>query len=207
MNFLSNTNDDWNADEADDIYGYEDDDGDDFGLPSLSNMKRRSRRKAEEKDRRNNNTSDAPSTVSDSLVGSHVRRYSDSADIAIERPTPSYPMPKKNEGKIVRPQYKEILRDPANALHLINHPPTPSNATPKEVDAINSRISKINKFKKLLQASSISLSDLRALAWGGVPEEVRAMTWQLLLSYLPTSSERRVAALERKRREYLDGVR
>lgn len=33
------------------------------------------------------------------------------------------------------------------------------------------------------------------------------MTWQLLLSYLPTSGERRVATLERKRKEYLDGVR
>ena len=33
------------------------------------------------------------------------------------------------------------------------------------------------------------------------------MTWQLLRGYLPTSSERRVATLERKRREYLDGVR
>lgn len=33
------------------------------------------------------------------------------------------------------------------------------------------------------------------------------MTWQLLLSYLPANSERRVATLERKRKEYLDGVR
>lgn len=33
------------------------------------------------------------------------------------------------------------------------------------------------------------------------------MTWQLLLSYLPTSGERRVATLERKRKEYLDGVK
>ncbi len=33
------------------------------------------------------------------------------------------------------------------------------------------------------------------------------MTWQLLLGYLPTSSERRVATLERKRKEYLDGVK
>lgn len=32
------------------------------------------------------------------------------------------------------------------------------------------------------------------------------MTWQLLLGYLPTNSERRVSTLERKRKEYLDGV-
>ena len=33
------------------------------------------------------------------------------------------------------------------------------------------------------------------------------MSWKLLLGYLPTSSERRVATLERKRKAYLDGVR
>lgn len=97
--------------------------------------------------------------------------------------------------------------DPANALHLISYPSVPGNASPKEADAINSRITRINKFKKLLQASTISLADLRALAWSGVPEEVRAMTWQLLLSYLPTNSERRDATLQRKRKEYVDGVR
>ena len=32
------------------------------------------------------------------------------------------------------------------------------------------------------------------------------MGWQLLLGYLPTSSERRVSTLERKRKEYLEGV-
>lgn len=33
------------------------------------------------------------------------------------------------------------------------------------------------------------------------------MSWQLLLGYLPASSERRVVTLERKRKAYLDGVR
>lgn len=81
------------------------------------------------------------------------------------------------------------------------------DATPKETEVHSTRISRINKFKRILQASSISLSDLRDSAWSGIPGEVRAMSWQLLLGYLPSSSERRVATLERKRKEYLDGVR
>lgn len=97
--------------------------------------------------------------------------------------------------------------DPANSLHLIHQPPLPQNANPKEVEAHSTRISRINKFKRILQASSIPLSDLRDSSWSGIPEEVRAMSWQLLLGYLPTSSERRVATLERKRKAYLDGVR
>ncbi|KAH7407598.1 GTPase-activating protein-like protein gyp1 [Cadophora sp. MPI-SDFR-AT-0126] len=212
--FLSTTNNDWNADEeADeyDDYGYDNDDGDDFGLPSISSMKRKSKKGPEQ------TSTDNGGNVSQfghgleggfgGFGGFGARRLSNSADIAIERPTPSYPVAKKSEGKILRPQYKEILRDPANSLHLINHPPVPANATPKEVDVHSARITRINKFKKILQATSINLTELRAAAWSGVPEEVRAMTWQLLLGYLPTSSERRVGTLERKRKEYLDGVR
>lgn len=71
----------------------------------------------------------------------------------------------------------------------------------------SSRLARINKFKRILQSSTISMPQLRDLAWSGVPEEVRAMTWQVLLGYLPTNSERRVSTLERKRKEYLDGVR
>ena len=97
--------------------------------------------------------------------------------------------------------------DPVNSLHLISHPPMAPNATSKEVEAHSARISRINKFKRILQASSIPLTELRDSSWSGIPEEVRAMSWQLLLGYLPTSSERRVATLERKRKAYLDGVR
>lgn len=105
INFLSNTNDDWKADE-DEMLGYDDDDGDDFGLPSLSNMKRRSRKMA------TRNTADAGtlSPALDNSFGFQARRHSNSADIAAERPPLSYPMPKKSEGKILRPQYKDILQ-------------------------------------------------------------------------------------------------
>lgn len=161
------------------------------------------------------------STLSPEKVSNRPR--ANSSDIAEERGPPSYPSAKKSEGKILRPQYKDILRgtysatvvkctliviitDPANSLHLISHSPVAPNASPKEAEAHSTRISRINKFKKILQASTIPLSDLRDSAWSGIPSEVRAMSWQLLLGYLPTSSERRVITLERKRKAYLDGV-
>ena len=99
------------------------------------------------------------------------------------------------------------MLDPANSLHLISHSPIPPNPSAKETEAHSTRISRINKFKRILQSSTILLTELRNLAWKGVPEEVRSMSWQILLGYLPTSSERRVATLERKRKDYLEGIR
>ncbi|MCJ1452816.1 GTPase-activating protein [Mycoblastus sanguinarius] len=186
-------------------------DEDEFGLPSISSMRMEAKKRIPA-----NKFNDPGGGAGGNKNGlsailtperSTGRPRANSSDIAEERGPPSYPTAKKNEGKILRPQYKDILRDPANSLHLINHPPVAPNATPKESEAHSTRISRINKFKRILQASSISLSDLRDSSWSGVPEEVRAMSWQLLLGYLPTSSERRVATLERKRKAYLDGVR
>lgn len=91
------------------MLGYEDDDGDDFGLPSLSNMKRRSKRIATQ-NRPDSNQEPSIYANDGSFGGIRARRYSNSADISAERPAPTYPMPKKSEGKILRPQYKDILR-------------------------------------------------------------------------------------------------
>lgn len=122
--FLSYTNNDWNAedegDEDDDEYGYENDDGDDFGLPSISSMKRKTKKPP------TGSNADSEGGLSpwghgpqDHIAGMGSRRLSNSADIAIERPTPSYPVAKKSEGKILRPQYKEVLRG-----HLHSFGPT-----------------------------------------------------------------------------------
>lgn len=98
--------------------------------------------------------------------------------------------------------------DPANSLHMIYHPKlSPDTHTEAEIERLNARISRINKFKKILQSSTVDLPELRKLAWNGIPEELRPMSWQLLLGYLPTNSDRRVGTLERKRQEYIDGVK
>ncbi|OQD87752.1 hypothetical protein PENANT_c005G05482 [Penicillium antarcticum] len=200
------TEDDEEDDDDDDEIVY-DDDEDEFGLPSLASMRRK--RSAPLKPKNLDTGGGAGGNLSTLGYGlaSHNRSRADSADIAEERGAPMYPTARKGEGKILRPQYKDILQDPANALNLINHSPPPTNATPKERDIYSSRITRINKFKRILQASTVSPTELRNLAWSGVPEEVRPMTWQLLLGYLPTNSERRISTLERKRKEYLDGVR
>ncbi|KAF2135011.1 GTPase activating protein-like protein GYP1 [Dothidotthia symphoricarpi CBS 119687] len=198
--FLRDTHQDWNDEEGDGDIMFEDDE-DEFGLPSIANMRRKGRRKQPSIGK------DAGGSSGRNSLGSTAWRAIDSGDIAEERGVPNYPTAKKLEGKILRPQYQEILRDPANSLHLISHSPVPTNASAKQIEEHSARTTRINKFKRILQASTISLSELRDSAWSGVPSEVRAMTWQILLGYLPTSSERRVATLERKRREYLDGVR
>jgi len=176
-------------------------------LPSIASMRRKSKRQFPEK---NTDPGGIGSSARNGASGgtSLAKLWSlDTGDISEERGIPTYPTAKKTDGKILRPQYKDILRDPANSLHLISHPSIPANASSKEIEAHSSRISRINKFKRILQTSTISLPDLRTCAWSGIPEEVRAMTWQILLGYLPLSSERRVATLERKRKEYLEGVR
>lgn len=119
FNFLSTTNQDW--DTEDDPYSYDDgDDGDDFGLPSLSNMRRRTRRQAAQQ-------GGLPEAGLGGLErelgirGAHARRMSDSADIAVERPPLPYFVPKKSEGKILRPQYKDILRGQPHSFPYAKH--------------------------------------------------------------------------------------
>ncbi|OJJ43307.1 hypothetical protein ASPZODRAFT_154755 [Penicilliopsis zonata CBS 506.65] len=210
---LTHENESWTTDNADDdevdeeiVY---DDEEDEFGLPSISSLRKKDLKRNNFFQRKSidpggNNEQD---TSSLGLALGAGRHRADSSDIAEERGAPMYPLARTGEGKILRPQYKDILQDPVNALNLISHTPPPANASSKETENYSSRISRINKFKRILQSSNISLSELRDLAWSGVPDEVRAMTWQILLGYLPTNSERRISTLERKRKEYLDGVR
>lgn len=110
---------DWLAD--DDEYDGDDaqhadyelnEDEDEFGLPSIANARRAARRAGGPSldllvDHRHMLAPDS-SLLDTGCSGNRPR--ANSTDIAEERGTPSYPVPRKSEGKILRPQYKEILR-------------------------------------------------------------------------------------------------
>lgn len=68
-------------------------------------------------------------------------------------------------------------------------------------------ISKLAKFRSLLETQLLNLDDLRHLSWSGIPVEVRPTTWRLLAGYLPASLERRQPVMERKRLDYWNLVK
>ena len=202
----------WVAEEEDDLgrgdnnnFDWGLDEEDEFGLPSLTSA-RYSKKSPSGRGTRIQPPSAFGYFPATSRPTPH--KISSSVDIGDERGGPQYPVVGKKIGeKILRPQYKEVLRDPANSLHLIEHPPLSTSATAKEREAHSTRQTRVDKFKRILQASTVNLTELRSAAWSGIPHEVRSMAWMVLLGYLPASSERRVTTLEKKRKEYLDGIK
>ena len=122
---MSQTNSDWNAghedldeDEDEDNaerYFYKDNaDEDEFGLPSLSSMRTQAKKRIA-----NKKTNDPGGGFGKASNGMNLmltpervlqRARANSSDIAEERGAPTYPTAKQSEGKILRPQYKDILR-------------------------------------------------------------------------------------------------
>jgi len=66
--------------------------------------------------------------------------------------------------------------------------------------------SRIDKFNKILSGPVIDLESLKKICWTGIPGEVRAVCWKILLGYLPANADRRDATLARKRNEYFDCI-
>ncbi|KAL0638882.1 GTPase-activating protein [Maublancomyces gigas] len=121
---------------------------------------------------------------------------------------PVYPTPRRKDSQGLKPQFEGLVRDPGNSLHMIYHPTlSPDTHTEAEIERLNARIKRINKFKRILQSSTVDLNELRTISWNGIPDELRPMAWQMLLGYLPANSDRRINTLERKRKEFVDGVK
>lgn len=100
-----------------------------------------------------------------------------------------------------------ILEDPVNGLNSTIGPKLSKEFdSSKEIEELNAIMSRFSRFKKIVSNSNINIANLKKIAWNGVPPELRTVTWQILLGYLPTNQERRASQLQRKRQEYLDGL-
>jgi hypothetical protein len=129
---------------------------------------------------------------------------------------PQYPYTKAGAGGL-RDGYEEVLKDPVKLLDPAYLPTLPSEEDGDTVlvgtagsdllrEEISLRLSRIDRFRRIMQSTHIDLHALKKLAWNGVPAELRPCVWQLLLGYLPTHADRRASSLARKRQEYLDGI-
>ncbi|BFZ57978.1 GTPase-activating protein [Savitreella phatthalungensis] len=129
---------------------------------------------------------------------------------------PQYPAGVPQGG--VRTGWRDILEDP---VRLLDSRFLPVSAVAEESggggvggesDSVSvseealSRQTRIGRFRRILSAAHVDLGALRKLAWNGVPEELRACVWPVLLGHVATHADRRKGALARKRQEYLDGV-
>ncbi|ORY84330.1 rab-GTPase-TBC domain-containing protein [Protomyces lactucae-debilis] len=130
---------------------------------------------------------------------------------------PQYPFVQAGATGGLRTGHEAILQDPVCLLESTYHPTLPSESDGDAVlvgtaeseslrEEIGLRLSRIARFRRIMQSKHIDLHALKKLAWNGVPGELRPCVWQLLLGYLPAHSERRISTLARKRQEYLDGV-
>lgn len=111
-----------NDDEEDDIVYDDDDDEDEFGLPSIASMRRKRTKPTRTFSSKlidpGGGAGNKPNGTQNLSLAQDARRpRANSADIAEERGAPVYPIAKKSEGKILRPQYKEI-RNGNSTLHL-----------------------------------------------------------------------------------------
>ncbi|KAJ9067756.1 GTPase-activating protein [Entomophthora muscae] len=81
---------------------------------------------------------------------------------------------------------------------LSNSPRT--SGTPSPI--LHPKSSKKVKVVAVLDAAIVDIDDLKKLAWGGLSPNQRALSWKLLMGYLPAARDRRDSVLLRKRKEY-----
>lgn len=125
------------------------------------------------------------------------------------KPTFEYPSIKKlnrnPDESGVKSHTESIVKDPSNSLYTLYGPRIKrEEESKKELEEMNAQLSKFHRFKTLIQEQTVDLEKLKKMAWNGIPSQLRPISWQLLVGYLPTNSDRRVAQLSRKRTEYLD---
>jgi len=109
----------------------------------------------------------------------------------------------------IREDVEKILEDPLNLtnhFHIRSSSPQPATSKPQSKASLarerSLRTNRRHKFVECLSQPDVSITDLRKLAWSGIPPVLRPVAWPLLLGYLPLAANQRCSTLSRKRAEY-----
>jgi TBC1 domain family member 2 len=93
-----------------------------------------------------------------------------------------------------------------SALNLVPSSDSWREVAPISLPKTNRKSYREIQFDKILTAEVVNMTELRKLAWNGVPCVHRAQVWKLLLGYVPTNVARRDQTVARKRVEYREAI-
>lgn len=109
----------------------------------------------------------------------------------------------------IRIDADKILQDPlllTQHFHVRSDSPAPSTSRTQSKASLarerSLRTNRRHKFVECLSQPDVNITDLRKLAWSGIPPVLRPIAWSLLLGYLPLAASQRCSTLARKRAEY-----
>jgi len=112
-----------------------------------------------------------------------------------EPPLPS--KRKSNQKKNQKPKTNEN-----NTPIVVSPGPVPSSPITGLPPLSDAELARSEKFSNLINRDHTDLSELRKLAWRGIPASYRPICWRLMTGLLPTARERRSTTLTKKRNEY-----
>ncbi|KAF8650415.1 hypothetical protein AX16_005221 [Volvariella volvacea WC 439] len=133
--------------------------------------------------------------------------------------SPPHPSYIKHTYPTIREDVDDIVNDPLKAVK--NRPRQRDQSPPakkqrdspehpeKSEKLMRERSIRTNrrlKFIDSLSSQDINIAELRKQSWGGIPNDLRPMAWQILLGYLPLPAHLRSSTLSRKRKEYFSLV-
>ena len=170
------------------------------GLPGFLRRSIRPVEYEEEEEENDEVSSDNPLPRSDGEPSSDQRHMEESMDRG-PAPSPSVPTTletsETSDFNASHPSLSDSWRGDDSGLH------TSTNTSKSNTPQLSYRDS---QFDQLLGADVVNMTELRTLAWNGVPYRYRPQVWKILLGYLPTNASRREQTLRRKRSEYREAM-